>query len=208
MDMSVDPETVDFSPILPVHGVDESEFTLSRNFLAIASIVRNVRNMTIVHARLRKNKNWALDPTFVTLEPSFIASYNALPDDLQVTYSTNGQLRVATHFVGNVHCYHHLSIIMLHRPQLAVTDTFAASGEWRRHMMRCYTAAKELCRLQETLLQEFGLRGLLCMQRGISFAIYCVLTCTVLHLVSSYHINLLNDGTDFTRLPSRVRIQN
>jgi hypothetical protein len=38
--------------------------------------------------------------------------------------------------------------------------------------------------LQEGLLQSFGMTGLLCMQRGINFTIYCVLTCTVLHLVS------------------------
>jgi hypothetical protein len=185
--MVVDPNTVDFAPIQRTQGVEESEFILSRNFLALASIVRNVSNMARVHTRLRKKRTWALDPTFVTLEPSFIASYNALPDDLQVTYSPGGQPRIATHFTGNIHCYHTLTIIMLHRPQLAVSDTFALDGEWTRHMTRCYTAAKQLCRLQEAILQEFGLRGLLCMQRGISFTIYCVLTCTVLHLVG-YHL--------------------
>ena len=204
--MVVDPSTVDFSPIQRIQGVEESEYVLSRNFLALASIVRNVFNMAIVHMRLRKNKNWALDPTFVTLEPSFIAFHNALPEDLQVTYSSTGQPKVATHFIGNIQCYHSLTIIMLHRPQLAVADTFAPDGEWRRHMMRCYTAAKELCRLQETILQDFGLRGLLCMQRGISFTIYCVLTCTVLHLVRHLFPSLI--FTDSTRLPLPLRTPN
>ncbi|RAL60471.1 hypothetical protein DID88_000246 [Monilinia fructigena] len=44
--------------------------------------------------------------------------------------------------------------------------------------------SKLLCRLQEAVLHSFGLTGLLCMQRGINFTIYCVLTCTVLHLVA------------------------
>lgn len=57
-------------------------------------------------------------------------------------------------------------------------------GGWKHHMMICYSSAKLLCRLQEVVLQSFGMTGLLCMQRGINFTIYGVLTCTVLHLVA------------------------
>jgi hypothetical protein len=32
-------------------------------------------------------------------------------------------------------------------------------------------------------LKTYGMPGLLCMMRGISFHIYAVLTCTMLHLV-------------------------
>ncbi len=50
-------------------------------------------------------------------------------------------------------------------------------------MMVSYNAAKMLCRLQEAVLQTYGLLGLQCMQRGINFTIYAVLACIVLHLV-------------------------
>lgn len=48
----------------------------------------------------------------------------------------------------------------------------------------CYDSAKKMCRLQEAVFHAFGLSGLLCMQRGINFVIYSVLTCTMIHLVS------------------------
>jgi len=69
------------------------------------------------------------------------------------------------------------------RPQLhAVSDSF--DGIWKQHMIACYSAAKNLCRLQEAVLKTYGLPGLLCMVRGLSFTVYSVLTCTMLHLVS------------------------
>ena len=51
-------------------------------------------------------------------------------------------------------------------------------------MMTCYSAAKTMCKLQEAILKTYGMPGLLCMLRGMSFTIYAVLTCTMLHLVS------------------------
>ena len=48
----------------------------------------------------------------------------------------------------------------------------------------CYNSAKILCRLQEGILANFDLTGLLVMQRGINFTIYAILTCVMLHLVA------------------------
>ena len=72
---------------------------------------------------------------------------------------------------------------MLQRPQLMASKSFAADSAWKQHMTSCYTSAKVLCRLQEAIHAQFGLPGLLCMQRGINFTIYAVLTCVMLHLV-------------------------
>lgn len=51
-------------------------------------------------------------------------------------------------------------------------------------MTICYQSAKVLCRLQEALLAQFDMTGLLCMQRGINFTIYAILTCIMLHLIA------------------------
>lgn len=74
---------------------------------------------------------------------------------------------------------------MLHRAQLVASQSFATDSTWRHHMILCHNSAKILCRLQEAILETFGLTGLLCMQRGINFTIYAILTCTLIHLVSS-----------------------
>lgn len=63
-------------------------------------------------------------------------------------------------------------------------NSFSAGGSWKQHMESCYSSAKAMCRLQEGIMQAFGLSGLLCMQRGINFVIYSVLSCTMIHLVS------------------------
>jgi hypothetical protein len=51
-------------------------------------------------------------------------------------------------------------------------------------MMICYNSARALCRLQEAIINSFGVMGLQCMQRGFSLAVYAGLSCIVLHLVS------------------------
>ncbi|KFY43231.1 hypothetical protein V494_02060 [Pseudogymnoascus sp. VKM F-4513 (FW-928)] len=50
--------------------------------------------------------------------------------------------------------------------------------------MIAYTNAKLLCRLQEAVIDTFGMSGLLCMIRGVNYVVYSILTCTVLHLVA------------------------
>ena len=184
--MSVDPETMDLTVPVPRPGLNASELTISRDWVFMGRIVRNVRRMNDTYGRVKKKKDWGSDPRFVQLNPSFMAWTDDLPVDLQISYPPDGSSPfLHSHFVGNLHSYHNLSIIMLHRPQLACSDSFAVDGEWKRHMLLCYTSAKKLCRLQEAVLASFGLSGLLCMQRGIGFTVYAVLTCTVLHLVGA-----------------------
>ncbi|PQE20390.1 lipase regulator 1 protein [Rutstroemia sp. NJR-2017a BBW] len=182
-DLSVDMETLDLS--IPRTGLDNSELNITRNFTWLTRVVRNVRRMNNVYARIKKKKEWGIDPDFVQLNPSFETWMNDLPGDLQIDFPADGSPPwLPTHFIGNLHSYYYLSIIMLHRPQLTFMDSQVVDGEWKHHMLICYSSAKYLCRLQEAILQSFGLTGLLCMQRGINFTIYCVLTCAVLHLVA------------------------
>jgi hypothetical protein len=177
-------ETLDLSVLRPVPGFEESEFNVSRNFTYFTKVVRNVRRMNNVYSKIKKKKEWGLDPDFVQLNPSFDVWMNDLPPDLQVTFPPDGSPPwLPSHFIGNLQSYYYLSIIMLHRPQLTFMEPTGMDGGWKHHMMICYSSAKLLCRLQEAVVNNFGMTGLICMQRGINFTIYCVLTCTVLHLV-------------------------
>ncbi|TVY90949.1 Cutinase transcription factor 1 alpha [Lachnellula willkommii] len=184
-DLSVDADSLDLSIPRPASGLDDSEYNISRNFTYFTRVVRNVRRMNNVYSRIKKKKEWGIDPDFVQLNPSFDAWMNDLPPDLQITFPPDGSPPwLPSHYIGNIHSYYYLSIIMLHRPQLTFMEPTDMHGGWKHHMTICYSSAKLLCRVQEAILQSFGLTGLLCMQRGVNFTIYCVLTCTVLHLVA------------------------
>lgn len=186
--MSVDAATVDSNIPRAFSGLDVSDSNISRQFTYLTRCVKNVRRLIQTYAQVKKKHDWANDTQFVQLNPSFTAWISDLPPDLQIAYPANGLPPwIPSHFVGNLHSYYHLSIIMLHRPQLVTSDSFDLNGAWKEHMLLCYCSAKNLCRLQESVLQTFGLPGLLCMQRGINFTIYAVLTCTMLHLVYSSH---------------------
>ncbi|KAB8304169.1 hypothetical protein EYC80_003588 [Monilinia laxa] len=202
-DLAVDMETLDLS--VPRAGIDNAELTITRNFTWFTRVVRNVRRMNNVYAKVKKRKEWGIDPDFVQLNPSFETWMNDLPENLQINFPADGSPPwLPTHFIGNLHSYYYLSIIMLHRPQL----TFMEPGMdgWKHHMLICYNSAKLLCRLQEAVLHSFGLTGLLCMQRGINFTIYCVLTCTVLHLVAitSPDPDLNSDAREFFTRHMRI----
>ncbi len=183
--MSIDPETVDFDVPSPSPGLDDFDLRISRDWVFMSRMIRNVRRMNDVAAKVKKKKDWGSDPRWSTLAPFFKAWLGELPPDLQVNYPADGSPPwLPSHFVGNMHSYFELSIIMLHRPQIAASESFALDGDWKRHMLLGYAAAKNLCRLQEAILASSGLSGLRCMQRGLGFHIYSILTCTVLHLVS------------------------
>lgn len=138
-----------------------------------------------MYGKLRKKaEDWALDPAFVGHNNSYPQWLRELPEDMKISYPQDGSAPwIPSHYVANMHSYHHLGTIMHLRPQLhAISGSY--DGTWKQHMVTCYSAAKNLCKLQEAVLNTYGLPGLLCMQRGISFTIYAVLTCTMLHLVS------------------------
>ena len=178
-------DTVDLDIPRHLPGMEDIEYQVSRQFAYYLRIIKNVQQTTLIYGKLRNKEDWALKPEFTQHNHDFPNWLRELPQDLQVVYPADGSAPwIPSHFVGNLHCYHYLSIIMHYRPQLHVlSDSF--DGVWKRHMLICYSAAKNMCKLQEAILKNYGLPGLLCMQRGIGFTIYSVLTCTMLHLASS-----------------------
>jgi hypothetical protein len=184
-DYGVDPETVDMRPTLDIRGLDQYETERSRQYAYFVRNAHHIRIIADVYHKIKKQKDWGADPRFVQKNPLFDDWLHNLPTDLQVNYPSDGAPPwIPSHFVGNMHCHCHLAIILLHRPQLVASQSFTAGSDWKIHFSMCYTSAKSICRLQEAILERFGLSGLLYMQRGINFAIYCILTCTMLHLVS------------------------
>jgi hypothetical protein len=113
------------------------------------------------------------------------AFFENLPADLQIHYPEDGSppWLGGDHYLADVHAYYHLVVVMHHRPQLQ-TKLEMKLPDWRRHLDICIDSAIKICRIQEALLRDFGLHGLNFMLRGINFTVYCVLTCTMLHLVS------------------------
>lgn len=169
-----------------IPGLDPYELQISRQFTQYVRALKNVHFTTVMHGKLRKKSaDWALEPIFVGHNADFPIWMRELPDDMQIHYPSDGSAPwIPSHFIANMHSYHHLGIIMHLRPQIhAISDPY--DGMWKQHMLTCYSAAKHLCKLQEAVLKTYGLPGLLCMIRGISFTIYAILTCTMLHLVSS-----------------------
>ncbi|KAJ5716781.1 hypothetical protein N7488_002427 [Penicillium malachiteum] len=184
-DYGVDLDTVDMRPTLDIRGLDAYETDRSRQYAYFVRNAHHIRIITDVYHKLKKQKDWGADPRFTQKNPLFADWLQSLPPDLQVNYPPDGSAPwLPSHFVGNMHSHCHLAIILLHRPQLQASQSFTAGGDWKIHFSLCYSSAKSLCRLQEALLEKYDLSGLLYMQRGINFAIYCILTCTMLHLVA------------------------
>lgn len=169
----------------PTPGQDPTEFQIARQFTQYIRISKNVYLSAIMYGKLRKKSaNWALEPAFVAHNADFSLWQQELPEDLQISYPPdNSAPWIPSHYIANMHCYQALAIVMHLRPQVnAVSESY--DGIWKQHMMTCYSAAKVMCKLQESILKTYGMPGLLCMVRGMSFTIYAVLTCTMLHLVS------------------------
>jgi hypothetical protein len=181
----VDLETVDISPNPPSSNVDEFEASISRQFSYFVRNARNIRTIIETYAELKNTKDWGGHPKFVAHNRAFDEWPNMLPKDLQINFPADGSPPwIPSHFIGNMHSHYQLGRIMLQRPQLMASKSFAADSAWKQHMHSCYSSAKLLCRLQEAIYAQYGLQGLLCMQRGINFTIYAILTCVMLHLVS------------------------
>ncbi|KAF2970113.1 hypothetical protein GQX73_g3456 [Xylaria multiplex] len=184
-DLSVELDSLDFSIPQPVPGVEDDENQVSRDFIFFVRIVGMIHKMNTAYMKVKKKKDWGLDPEFVQLNPQLRSWLNDLPPRMALTFPADGSPPwLSSHFIGNVHSYYHLATILLHRPQLTFLEPMGIDVQWKSHMMISYASAKALCRLQESMLQSFGLSGLQCMQRGISFTIYAILSCIVLHLVA------------------------
>lgn len=166
---------------------DEAEYHVSRNFVYFARMVKMVGRMARTYGKLKKTKDWGIAPEFVQCDPALNSWLTNLPPDLTITYPADGSPPwLPSAFAGNLHSYYYLSVILFNRPQLAALSPSSPDGRWKQAMLVSYNAAKMLCRLQEAVLNQFGLNGLQCMQRGINFTIYAVLGCIVLHLVCVY----------------------
>lgn len=186
-DFKVDMDTLDFSDPRPLQGQDESEVQISRQLTYSMRLVRCMRYSTKALGKLKKKADWMNDPEFTQFNEAYASWPRDLPPDLQVDVSEDDDSipYIPSHYIANMHSYHQLAVIMQHRPQLHyMMENYDDS--WKEHMTICYNAAKKMCRLQEAVIHNHGLAGLLFMQRGISFTIYAVLTCTVLHLVCWY----------------------
>lgn len=184
-DFSVEADTVDYDMPRPIPGQDATELQIARQFTQYTRVCKNVYQSALMFGKLKKKTvDWALDPAFVAHNTDFSLWLREVPEDMQIVYPPDGSAPwIPSHMIANMHCYHFLSIVMHFRPQLhAVSDNY--DGVWKQHMLTCYSAAKSMCKVQEAILKTYGLPGLLCMLRGISFHIYAVLTCTMLHLVS------------------------
>lgn len=175
---------MDLSIQRPAPGLDASDYQVSRQFTYMIRMVRQVRQLNDTYRMLNRRKDWGTSAEIASLNPPALQWLDDLPSDLKPTFPDEDAAPwLPSHFVGNIHCYYHLLVIMLHRPQLMCSSSFSAGGSWKQHMALCYTSAKTMCRLQEGIHQTYGLSGFLCMQRGINFVIYAVLTCTMIHLV-------------------------
>lgn len=183
-DLAVPQDSVEFDVPQPMPGGDKEDELVSRNFVYFARVVRNVRRMSSVYTRVKKKKDWGIDPEMVQLNQGFASFLPELPADMAVTYPPDGSPPwLPSSFIGNLHSYFHLSVILYHRPQLSFLDPTTNATQWKHHMTKCYDSAKALCKLQEAIVNSSGLEGLMCMQRGYSFTVYCGLSCIVLHLV-------------------------
>lgn len=194
-DFAVDLETVDFNLPVASPDVDAFEHSTSRRFVYFAQAFRNIKQTNNLWQNMRRyKKDWALDPAFVRHNENTVIWLKQLPSDLQIHYPNDGSppWLGGDHFVAHVHCYHHLVVIMHHRPQLqALLEKRDPS--FKTHLEICLQSATMMCRLQEALIRDFGLHGLAFMQRGVGFTIYCVLTCVLLHLVSIFRLILARD---------------
>lgn len=171
-------------------GLDEAEFQVSRQFTYMLRVAKNVKETNFLWQTLKKSKKiWGLDPAFVAHNQVFVDLMRDLPRDMQIQLPPDDSPPwLPSHYVAQVHCWHYLSVIMHHRPQIHFLAD-AGDPDWKAHMLLCYSSAKAMCRVQEAIIHKWGIEALSCMQRGISFTIYCVLTCTMLHLVGVFFLD-------------------
>lgn len=205
--MAVDIESVDFNVPKPIPGGDDAEYLISRNFTYFARNVRNIAKITCIYVRLKNKKDWGIDPEFQQMDHAFSQFLAEIPADLTVTFPPDGSAPwLPSPFLGNIHSYYYLTLILFHRPQLSFFDPTTQEAQWKHHMMICYNSARALCRLQEAIINSFGVMGLQCMQRGFSLAVYAGLSCIVLHLVAivSPDPDLHTDAREFFTRHMRI----
>lgn len=194
--MQVVPETVDLSLAVAMPGFTELEVEVHNHFVYFVYLIKNIRRMNDIHARLKTNPNWRHDKEFLDCGPSLESWGRNLPASLAIDVPMELSIPVqqlSSHFTGNINTYFYLAKIMLHRPALGGGKNFALTKEWKFHMTHCYTSAKAIVRLNEAVFEQFGMIGIKCMVRGVNFTIYAMLTCTMIHMVCSILLHLMNE---------------
>ncbi|EMR71104.1 putative cutinase transcription factor 1 alpha protein [Eutypa lata UCREL1] len=91
-DLAVDPETVDFNLPRHIPGFDESEYVVSRNFVYFIRIVRTMNRMIRAYSKIKRKKDWGLDPDITKFNPTLTGALDDLPADLAITFPTDGWL--------------------------------------------------------------------------------------------------------------------
>ena len=77
---------MDFRIPQPLPGYDDEEYLVARNFTYLTRLVRNISRMNSVYARIKRKKDWGIDPELVQLNPSLNSWLAELPPDLSVTF--------------------------------------------------------------------------------------------------------------------------
>jgi hypothetical protein len=185
--LNTSPSTVESNFVNLDLDLDESEAIIAENFTTFVRMIKVVRASHETYGLLKNSgdRHWINDPRYVVFEELEIKLARSIPPSLHVVFNEDGSPPwIESHYMANFQCYTNLLTIMLHRPYLSQESINANTIEWKRHMGLCYFAAKNACRLQESTLETYGLRGLACMLRGINFTVYCILYSTVIYLVS------------------------
>lgn len=185
-DYSVDETTVDLGLPFPSADLDAFEYQTSRKYAVMAQCVGLIKQTNKVFQNFRRTATlWALDPSLARQDADLVTFLRDLPPDMQIHYPEDGSAPWlgGGHYVAGLHAYFHLCVIMHHRPQLQA-KLEKRDSTFKVHLDVCAQSAAMICKVQEALIRDFGVHGLLFMLRGINFTVYCVLTCAMLHLVS------------------------
>lgn len=198
--------TVDFSLGLNedgFHSATKEEF----QFTQLALLVRNIKELYSTYLVGKVDPKLATEAEFLRHKSVLESWLNSLPPHLTVGNADDGSsLILRSAFVGHLHSFYCLGLIMLNRVQLPLYDKHTANEQWLRHMLICHAAVKELCRLHEAIINQYGLRGVQCMQRGANFTIYCMLLCVVVHLaaLTSSDARLNSGAADYLNRQMRL----
>jgi hypothetical protein len=186
LDFNVSDASVDLNEPRIMAGIDAQEHSISHQFVQLAKNIHSIRETILVYRHLkRKDSSYAAHPNYTILDRKFDSWFAELPADLQIRIPENEyDAWEYSSFLGNLHSYHYLSIIMHYRPQFHYWVTQPTNDAWKRPLLICLEAAKKMCRIHESMLGTVGLIGFESMLRGMSYTIYAVLTCTSLQLVS------------------------
>ncbi|KAL9060473.1 MAG: hypothetical protein Q9162_000646 [Coniocarpon cinnabarinum] len=184
-DFSIDLNTVNLQVPTARPGLEYAEWSITRDQTFFVKLIHNVRMTAALYARVKQvNGDCSTDADFVKHNEDYMRLGRQFPQHLQVKYPEDGSPpSLPFHYMANLQAYHLLSLIMHYRPQLEMNGRYDDQS-WKDIMARCHDAATKICRLHEAVFQRFGPNGLLCMLRGINFAIYTILSCTLLHLVA------------------------